>query len=514
MTYFLALLLSFSVALAATPAIRGVAIAKGWLDNAYGSRKIHGQPKPRVGGVAIALAFYAPLLGVLLSTSSFAPVLENQALLTLGLFLGGGMTVALGFWDDLFGSTAALKLGGQVVIAAVMWIVGFRVEMIQLFGTSAIDLGWLGLPVTLLWFVGLMNAMNLIDGLDGLAAGIAMLAVLPMLVLAVVAAKPLMILFMCCLLGALLGFLVFNFHPASIFMGDSGSMFLGTVLAATAINTNSKNDTAIAIAVPILALGVPILDTLLVIVRRRARGLPLMAADRGHLHHRLIHLGISHRRAVLLLYTLGLLFVALAFVASFSTRLSTAATLLFMVLLVFVILHRSHFVREVMGPHMPSTRRRNRGFHSSLKKLRADISAATDVESLQQSLEQVCQELPILDASLHLQDTSGKNQSLELELGPANGRVDVDAYEPWSRALVVDGQEIGHLRAKLDVEAVHAQGDPTEGQLLLDRLADSVEGGLRRWSHREVVVAEAREPSAPPLAIGPNTAVSSGEPAL
>ena len=484
MTYLLALILSFVVALVATPAVRRVALRRGWLDNSYGSRKIHGQPKPRVGGVAIALAFYTPLLGILLSTSSFATVLEGQALLTLGLFVGGLMTVALGFWDDLFGSSAVLKLGGQTVIAGIMWIVGFRVEVVQLLGTEAIDLGWVGVPVTLLWFVGLMNAMNLIDGLDGLAAGIAVLAVMPMLVLAAVAAKPLMILFMCCLLGALLGFLVFNFHPASIFMGDSGSMFLGTVLAATAINTNFKNDTAIAIAVPILALGVPILDTLLVIVRRRARGLPLMAADRSHLHHRLIQLGLPHRHAVLVLYVLGLLFVGLALIASFSTRLSTATTLLLMVVLVFVILHRSRFVNEVMGPHMPRTRRRNRGFHLALKTLRDDIAETSSTESLRGLLQGVCRELPIVDASLLLSTTPGEQQDVELRLGPINGQPDAEAVEPFSRVLMVDGRQVGTLLAQLDTRASHSLGDPTEGRLLLDRLADGIEGGLGRWTHR------------------------------
>ncbi|REK04390.1 MAG: undecaprenyl/decaprenyl-phosphate alpha-N-acetylglucosaminyl 1-phosphate transferase [Acidobacteria bacterium] len=486
-SYTVALGTAFLCALLATPWVRATAIRRGWLDNAHSSRKVHGRPTPRVGGLAIAVAFYVPLIGLLLTQNSFAPLLRQSAMQTFGLFLGGLMALGLGFWDDLRGSTAFSKLGGQIAIAGVMWVCGYQVHAIRLLDSDPIPLGWLALPITVLWFVGVINALNLIDGLDGLAAGIALFAILPLLVVAVLAGKAMLILTMVTLVGALLGFLVFNFHPASIFMGDSGSHLLGLVLAAAAIASNQKNQAAVAVLVPLLALGVPILDTLLVVLRRRARGLPLMSADRGHLHHRLMHLGLSHRDAVLTLYLLASAFTALALLANVDGRLSTTLALVLSGVVVFLVVHRSRYAREVLGPHMPQTRRRNREFHRSLKGLSTEIPAPGSLRAIQHQLGRAVAELPIRHLELELADGLAAVRRIPLTAPVSPSRQPGDRLVRWTREIRVSGETIGQLIAVLEPSVDPGddlfgarEHDPGEHYILLERLCDALERGVQR----------------------------------
>ena len=173
-------------------------------------------------------------------------------------------------------------------MAGLLYKLGFRIDAIANPFGEPIALGWASLPFTMFWIVGVINALNLIDGLDGLAGGVALVAVITTFLVSLQRGHPLMMLFSAALAGAIVGFLFYNFNPASIFMGDTGSMFLGFVLAATAIQTNQKASTAVAVLIPAIALGLPIMDTLLAIGRRAVRGRPLFQADKEHIHHRLI----------------------------------------------------------------------------------------------------------------------------------------------------------------------------------------------------------------------------------
>jgi UDP-GlcNAc:undecaprenyl-phosphate/decaprenyl-phosphate GlcNAc-1-phosphate transferase len=232
------------------------------------------------------------------------------------ILLGGGIVFAAGLWDDLRGLTPLGKLSLQVVAALVAFTYGFRIDVLGL-GASEFALGWLALPVTLLWVVGVTNAFNLIDGLDGLATGIAIVALATTLAAAVALGNWEVALACSALLGALVGFFRYNFNPARIFLGDSGSLFVGFMLAVLSVHGSLKSATAVLVIVPLFSLALPLFDTGLAIARRWLRGVPLSGADARHIHHQLLALGLSHRRAAVTLYVaasgLAILGLLLAF---------------------------------------------------------------------------------------------------------------------------------------------------------------------------------------------------------
>jgi UDP-GlcNAc:undecaprenyl-phosphate GlcNAc-1-phosphate transferase len=238
-----------------------------------------------------------------------------------GLLVGGSLIVLVGVIDDYKNLPAKVKLVGQIVAAAVL-VIAFdvRIDFITDPFGDFFYTEWLAIPVTIFWIVGLTNTVNLIDGLDGLAAGVATIASVTIFLVALQQNILLVAVLTAALAGSAIGFLYYNFNPARIFMGDSGSMFLGYMLAGISVIGAVKCAATIALIVPILALGLPILDTTFAIVRRYRGGVPIFKPDRGHLHHRLMDLGFSQRQAVLLMYVisalLGLSAVALTEVSS------------------------------------------------------------------------------------------------------------------------------------------------------------------------------------------------------
>ncbi len=276
----IAFLMSALCAAILTPLVRTVAQRLGMLDHALSSRKIHGRPVPRLGGIAIVAGFYVPLVALFVFRSEVGRIFLAEKNQAVGLFVGGILIALLGVYDDLWGAGAKRKFAVQFTVAALLYYLGFRIDSLANPFGEPIALGWAGMPFTLLWMVGVVNAMNLIDGLDGLAGGVALVAVTTTFLIALQRGHPLMILFCAALGGSIVGFLFYNFNPASIFMGDTGSMFLGFVLAASAIQTNQKSSTAVAVLIPAIAMGLPILDTLLAMSRRAVRGRPLFRADK------------------------------------------------------------------------------------------------------------------------------------------------------------------------------------------------------------------------------------------
>jgi UDP-GlcNAc:undecaprenyl-phosphate GlcNAc-1-phosphate transferase len=282
----------------------------------------------------------------------------------------------LGVWDDMRGAKARLKFTVQLAAAGLVYALGGRVtEISHPFG-EAIQLGVLALPFTLLWIVGVINAMNLIDGLDGLAGGVALTAIATTFVIAVSRGEPLMMMFAATLAGSVLGFLVYNFNPATIFMGDSGSMFLGFVLATTAIQSHQKATTAVAIAVPIIALGVPITDTLLAMTRRAIKGAPMFSADRGHIHHRLLELGLSHRQAVLVLYGASVVLGLTALALTVSNSIQAAFILLGISAVVFVALRRLGYLDIARAQQALVDRRRNLDGRAHVRRAAEELRLA------------------------------------------------------------------------------------------------------------------------------------------
>lgn len=302
-----AFILSCAVTSAATPLVMRWAVEHGAVDQP-GGRRVHLRVTPRLGGLAVMLGFFVPLAAfAVIRTGAMSAFLQQSALI-LGLCLGSCVVGTVGVIDDLRGLDPWTKLAAQAVAGVIAYAAGYRIDAITFPPFGEFATGAFAVPVTVFWFLAITNAINLIDGLDGLASGITLFATLTNFAIAYMNESAVVVLLSASLAGALLGFLPFNFNPASIFLGDSGSMFLGFTLAATSLaGVTTKSSTAVALLAPIVALGIPILDTLLAMIRRAAARQSLFAADRGHIHHKLLDLGFTHRRVVLLLYLLSIL---------------------------------------------------------------------------------------------------------------------------------------------------------------------------------------------------------------
>ncbi len=314
--YSLAFAAALVIALVLTPAVKYFAVWVGAVD-APNHRKVHTRIMPRLGGLAIFIAFIAAFFMI-------SPVLDNyKQNAAWALVVGGSIVVLVGALDDRFQLSPKVKLLGQL-IAAVIAVVGFdlRVNLLNLpFGESmSISMEWLSIAITIFWIVGVTNALNLIDGLDGLAAGVSAIAIATMLVLAIMMGNVTVILLSTILLGSIIGFLFFNFHPAKIFMGDSGALFLGFSLAVLSV-LGFKQAVFVSYIVPLAMLGVPLSDTFFAIVRRLVNRTPISVADKSHLHHCILQLGFSHRMTVLVIYGIAASFGGVAVLLSQTTAL-------------------------------------------------------------------------------------------------------------------------------------------------------------------------------------------------
>ena len=300
--YIWAFLIALFVALIVTPAVIVLAAKTGAMD-APDARKVHKGPMPRIGGLAIYCGFMAAILAML----NFAELTQEVANGVIGLLLGGTLIVIIGLIDDYKNLPAKVKLLGQIMAACVVVYFDVRIDVITDPFGDYLYLEYLAAPATVFWIVGLTNTVNLIDGLDGLAAGVSTIASITIMLVALQEDVMIVALFTAALAGAALGFLRYNFNPAKIFMGDTGSMFLGFILAGISVIGAVKCTATIALIVPILALGLPIMDTTFAIIRRYRGGVPIFKPDKGHLHHRLLDLGFSQRQAVLLMYVISAL---------------------------------------------------------------------------------------------------------------------------------------------------------------------------------------------------------------
>ncbi len=301
MPYSLSLTLAaLVVTLLATPVVMACARRMGALDHP-GPRRIHAEPVPTLGGIALAVA----VLGVAWAARVLpGPARELELRPLLGLSLAAIPILALGAVDDLRGTPPWVKLVIQACAALVLVLFGYGVPLLTNPFGGSFSSGILNIPLTVAWVLIVINAINLIDGLDGLASGAVLIASLALWWVARTHGD-FYVMFVCSLMaGATLGFLRFNFHPARIFMGDTGSHFLGLVLAAASLLENRKGTAAVTLLFPLVAMGLPIADSLLAFVRRLARGAPVFRADSEHIHHRLLRLGLSPRSALFVLWYL------------------------------------------------------------------------------------------------------------------------------------------------------------------------------------------------------------------
>ena len=308
-TFFLSLLSAFVL----TRYVRDFATAHGWVAVPTQERHLHSSPLPRLGGVAIFLSFSCcmgvAVLWTLHSARLHSPFLLKTMLIIL---VPASLVFLLGVYDDIRGTGPYFKFSVQGIAATMLFIGGLRiVDIPVLFGNH--QLPWfIGWPVTVLWVLAITNAFNLIDGLDGLAAGSALFSTLVAFVVALLHGPALVTIMTIALAGSILGFLRYNFNPATIFLGDSGSLFIGFLLSAMALYGAQKAPTIVAVAIPVVSFGLPILETALSIVRRLISGRPVFTADREHIHHKLLQHGLTHRQVVIVLYGVSAVFALLS----------------------------------------------------------------------------------------------------------------------------------------------------------------------------------------------------------
>ncbi len=326
--YVLAFIIAIGISLVVTPAVILLAKATGATDKPN-ARKIHNKPIPRIGGVGIYFAFIAAVI-ITATVSGF----EGEMIFEInGLIVSGSLMFLVGLIDDYKNLPAKVKLLGQIIAAAVLVLVfDVRIDFVTDPFGDYIYLEWFAVPATMFWLVGLTNTINLIDGLDGLAAGVSAIAAITIMLVALKQNFFLVAVLTAALAGAACGFLFYNSNPARIFMGDSGSLFLGFMLAGISVIGAAKSTATVTLIVPILALGLPILDTTFAIVRRWRGGQPIFKPDKGHLHHRLLGLGFTQRQAVFLMYVISAM-LGLSAVAMTEVNSQIA----FLILLIIVI---------------------------------------------------------------------------------------------------------------------------------------------------------------------------------
>ncbi|MFD3158258.1 MraY family glycosyltransferase [Haloimpatiens sp. FM7330] len=308
MDKFILAIASTSISFLITPFIKKLAVKFGAIDIPKDERRVHKKPIPLLGGLAIYISFIIVLL------------LKKQSLThqEIGIILGATLIVIGGLIDDIKEIKPYQKLLFQIGSAIILILSGVMISYItNPFSKTVpwLKLNWLSIPLTILWVVGITNAFNLIDGLDGLAAGVAFISSATIFIIAIINHRLDAATLTIILSGAILGFLPYNFNPASIFMGDTGSQLLGFLLAAISMKGAIKSATAFAIVVPILALGLPIYDTIFAMVRRKINGKPIMKADRGHLHHRLLDMGFTQKQVVVIMYLMSAILGAISIIA-------------------------------------------------------------------------------------------------------------------------------------------------------------------------------------------------------
>lgn len=332
-TYFTILLLGAFVSFLVTPLARRLAFLVGAVDQPD-PRKIHREPTPRLGGLAIVAGFCLPWLLLFFVDNRVAALFHEHERL-LFVLLGAALTMfTVGVVDDIHGVSARGKLLVQVLVAVAMYWGDFRINLLSNPFGSSVELGWWSLPITVIWIVGLTNATNLLDGMDGLVAGVVAVMSLTLAMIHIIDNNFVVALLAFTLAGATLGFLPYNFAPARIFLGDSGSLFLGLLMAGLSTISLFKAATVAMVFVPLLVFALPLIDTTQVVIGRIRSGRHPFSPDKTHVHHRLLELGLDQKQVVLVLYLISLFLGVVAIVLSRKTEAKAAMALIAMAVVV------------------------------------------------------------------------------------------------------------------------------------------------------------------------------------
>ncbi|USK59533.1 glycosyltransferase family 4 protein [Peribacillus asahii] len=333
-----ALLIAFLLSMFLTPYVGKLAFKLGATDKPN-ARKVHSKIMPRMGGLAIFLSFLFTFL-----------IFSDRVMEQLPLLIGAILIIIIGIADDMVELRAAPKFLGQIgaALIIVLWG-GLEVEFINLPFGEPLQFGVLSIPITILWIVGIINAINLIDGLDGLAGGVSTIALITIAIMAVIKQDIFVATVALIVIGATVGFLKYNFHPAKIFMGDTGAMFLGYVIAVLSLQ-GFKNVTMVSLIIPIIILGVPISDTFFAIIRRVVNKKPISAPDKSHLHHCLLNVGFTHKQTVILIYALAASFGLAAIIFSYATLWGALLIIAILLITIEIIVEKIGLVSSNYQP--------------------------------------------------------------------------------------------------------------------------------------------------------------------
>ncbi len=334
-----ALVLAGLIAFTLTPAVSVLAYKIGAIDVPKDNRRMHKKPVPRIGGLAI-------FAGFVFATLVFCDVTPEL----IAIYVGGLVIVAVGVLDDVFSINAWIKLLAQIGVAMIAVSQGVVVEYINFFGTY-VNFGFFAIPITVIWIVGLTNAINLIDGLDGLACGVSAICSLSLLMVMILKGEYVVAMLTAIVVGSCLGFLPFNSNPAKIFMGDTGALFLGYTMAVISVTGVFKLHTVISFMIPLSIFGLPIFDTAFAFIRRILHGKSPFSPDRGHLHHKLIDMGFNQKQSVYILYAIcGILGTsAIMFTEEHFSRAAIIIAVGFAIFLVNFLIMRRQDDKAKMG---------------------------------------------------------------------------------------------------------------------------------------------------------------------
>lgn len=346
MIYLLVISFCFIIAVLITPYVMKLAHFTHAVDQPN-QRKVHNCVMPRMGGLAIYIAF---LLGYMIFKVKGLALSHDEVVFIDAYFIASFLIVVTGMLDDMFELPAKPKALVQLIAALIMvWYGNFMIDKIYLPFLPVIDLGWLGGIVTIIWIVGITNSINLIDGLDGLSSGISSISFGTMAVLAAYQGETFVAMMCCLLLGSTLGFLVHNFHPAKIFMGDTGSLFLGFSVSVLSL-LGYKNAAFVSFIVPIVMLSVPIFDTIWAIIRRTLNGQSPFEPDRGHVHHQLLNRNLGHVKSVLVLYAIAALFSLTAILYTIASKFYGLIMLIIAIIIVELVFNTTGLFRVKSKP--------------------------------------------------------------------------------------------------------------------------------------------------------------------
>jgi len=487
-TILFAFLVAFILSLALTPGAKWLGVRLGAVDVPT-ARKVHTRAIPRIGGLAIVLACLLGLASCLPLGTEVSNLLvwdQKQAFAVLGAIVA----FTVGFADDFRRLGPRVKFLAQILAASLAFYGGVRIDVVVI-GEMDIQLGVLSWLVTVFWFLLLINAVNLIDGLDGLAAGVAFFTSTVMVVLAIMQDNYLTALEFAVLAGALLGFLRYNFNPASVFMGDGGSYCIGYTIAALSIMGSIKSQMGATILIPLLALGVPIFDTVLSPLRRWIRGRRMFGPDKGHIHHRLLAIGFSSRRAVLLLYgvSCGLCLLAILLV---NLRNETASLILVVLGTGAFIIVRKLGYMEYLAVDKISGWFRDLSDEAGISRSRRSfLSLQIEMDhagNLDDLWGHICQALEMMRfdrGELHIHHVLDDGDSVgRISGGASDGAAPPDGHERRRRAAKGRNSSIWTHETRSDLDSVrvwargyHRRREDTLDQGLL-RIEIPIDGGI------------------------------------